>query len=127
MQPKKLIAVIIVLMVLVGLGLSAYFHLAQPKNQAVACTEEALQCPDGSFVGRTGAQWAFAACPNQPFFTGTLKQDANGFTLVTAAPDMNGQEVTYAIPLKIKISNVLGQIVGKKVKVFGSFTQGATL
>ena len=27
------------------------------------CTEEAKQCPDGSYVGRTGPDCAFAACP----------------------------------------------------------------
>lgn len=28
-----------------------------------ACTMEARQCPDGSYVGRTGPQCAFAPCP----------------------------------------------------------------
>jgi hypothetical protein len=31
-------------------------------NPPVACTEEAKQCPDGSYVGRTGSNCAFAAC-----------------------------------------------------------------
>lgn len=29
----------------------------------VACTMEAKQCPDGSFVGREGPECTFAACP----------------------------------------------------------------
>lgn len=29
-----------------------------------ACTQEALICPDGSAVGRTGPNCEFAACPN---------------------------------------------------------------
>jgi hypothetical protein len=33
------------------------------NNPPVACTEEAKQCPDGSYVGRTGPNCAFAACP----------------------------------------------------------------
>ena len=43
---------------------------AQPKQQptdqlpqAVACTMEAKECPDGSYVGRTGPNCEFAACP----------------------------------------------------------------
>ncbi len=28
-----------------------------------ACTEEAKQCPDGSYVGRVGPDCSFAACP----------------------------------------------------------------
>lgn len=31
--------------------------------EIVACTMEAKQCPDGSFVGRTGPHCEFAACP----------------------------------------------------------------
>jgi Immunoglobulin-like domain of bacterial spore germination len=33
-----------------------------PKPVAVMCTADALKCPDGSFVGRTGADCAFV-CP----------------------------------------------------------------
>ena len=29
-----------------------------------ACTEEAKQCPDGSYVGRTGPSCEFTQCPN---------------------------------------------------------------
>jgi len=32
-------------------------------KKPVACTEEAKLCPDGSAVGRTGPDCAFAACP----------------------------------------------------------------
>lgn len=31
---------------------------------ATACTQEAKQCPDGSYVGRTGPNCEFEACPN---------------------------------------------------------------
>ena len=30
---------------------------------AIACTQEAMRCPDGSYVGRTGPACAFATCP----------------------------------------------------------------
>ena len=30
----------------------------------VACTQEAKQCPDGSYVSRTGPNCEFAKCPN---------------------------------------------------------------
>lgn len=36
-----------------------------PKCQAVACTEEAKVCPDGSAVGREGPNCEFAACPGE--------------------------------------------------------------
>ena len=35
-----------------------------PVSNPVACTEEAKQCPDGSYVGRTGVNCEFTACPS---------------------------------------------------------------
>jgi len=37
-----------------------------PTTQTVACTTEAKECPDGSYVGRTGPDCAFALCPTTP-------------------------------------------------------------
>ncbi len=36
----------------------------------VACTQEAKQCPDGSYVSRTGLNCEFAACPGAGLLTG---------------------------------------------------------
>tara|TARA_B100000745_G_scaffold290251_1_gene229027 strand:- start:196 stop:648 length:453 start_codon:yes stop_codon:yes gene_type:complete len=36
-----------------------------PATDIVACTQEAKICPDGSAVGRTGPDCAFAACPGE--------------------------------------------------------------
>jgi hypothetical protein len=33
-------------------------------SDVVMCTQEAMLCPDGSYVGRTGANCEFAKCPN---------------------------------------------------------------
>ena len=38
---------------------------ANPDDKAVACTEEAKVCPDGSSVGREGPNCEFAACPGE--------------------------------------------------------------
>jgi hypothetical protein len=35
----------------------------------VACTQEAVQCPDGSYVGRTGSNCEFAQCPQVHIMT----------------------------------------------------------
>ncbi len=42
------------------------------SEEPVACTMEAKQCPDGSFVGRTGPKCEFQACPNTTEEKGTL-------------------------------------------------------
>lgn len=34
------------------------------KEQPTACTMDAKQCPDGSYVGRTGPKCEFAMCPS---------------------------------------------------------------
>ena len=51
-------------------GILYFFHA--PLGQ-VACTQEAKQCSDGSYVGRTGPNCEFAACP-----TATSSQDDTG-------------------------------------------------
>jgi len=35
-------------------------------DKPVACTQEAMLCPDGSYVSRTGPNCEFAACPQPP-------------------------------------------------------------
>lgn len=69
--------VLIGLMVLAALG---YFLLPHEKmgNEPIACTMDALICPDGSAVGRTGPNCEFARCPDTSIIeeeesTGSLK------------------------------------------------------
>jgi len=33
--------------------------------EGVACTQEALECSDGSYVGRSGPKCEFTACPGE--------------------------------------------------------------
>lgn len=40
-----------------------YIISSYPKTQTVACTQEALICPGGSVVGRSGPKCEFAPCP----------------------------------------------------------------
>ncbi len=63
---KELVAGI-VLIVVVGLGGFLYRNMiernAVPQPESVACTMDAMVCPDGSSVGRIGPLCAFAPCP----------------------------------------------------------------
>lgn len=34
-----------------------------PEEESVFCTMDAMECPDGSFVGRVAPDCEFAACP----------------------------------------------------------------
>jgi len=116
-----------VLLILGGAFLFAYKN-SGPLPGGTACTMEALLCPDGSAVGRTGPNCEFSACPNQASFVGTLRQDSNGFNLLIQSPNAEiEQEVVYTMPLEIKVSNALADMVGKRVEVFGTFKEGALL
>src|SRR5688572_435790 len=62
---KQLVFFLVLILVL-GLGGFLYrYTMEKPVEPEgpVACTMEARICPDGSSVGRTGPECAFAACP----------------------------------------------------------------
>jgi hypothetical protein len=66
MKNRTAVWIVVVLILLVG----AYLYFTRTKNATdtivadqVACTMEAKLCPDGSSVGRSGPDCAFAACP----------------------------------------------------------------
>ncbi len=79
MNRNILVVIIILLVGIVGyLGYRTYY---MPRNapvvtdpdtttptdtEPVACTMDAMQCPDGTYVGRTGPKCEFAACPGNP-------------------------------------------------------------
>lgn len=56
-------------LIVVGIGVAAWFTLPSSSTttpEPVFCTQEAMLCPDGSYVGRTGPNCEFAACPAAP-------------------------------------------------------------
>lgn len=61
------IIILIVALILAGLAGAYYFGKSQTINPQPlapqACTDEAMVCPDGSAVGRTGLNCEFAPCP----------------------------------------------------------------
>jgi len=56
---KVIIAVVIIIIV----GVMALWFLIKGGEEPVACTMDAKQCPDGSYVGRVPPKCDFAACP----------------------------------------------------------------
>jgi hypothetical protein len=64
----------------VGSEVEPVLPVAVPDEALVACTMDAKQCPDGSSVGRTGPDCAFAACPSDSSETPKT---------VTCTPDMS--------------------------------------
>lgn len=125
----KIIFSVLAIIIVGSLAYGSYWFVNQKSNapEQIFCAQEALGCPDGSYVGRTGPKCEFKACPNQPSFIGILKQMGGEFFLIIGSPENIGGDVAYSMPLILKVSNVVGQLVGQKVRVFGNFTEGATL
>ncbi|MFI5260543.1 MAG: hypothetical protein ACHQU0_01995 [Candidatus Paceibacteria bacterium] len=59
---KELLLGILVI-IIVGIGGLVYRNAAEHPLQAIACPLDALQCPDGTSVARTGTSCTFPACP----------------------------------------------------------------
>lgn len=69
MPPKGFTNILLIAIIALLAGIGVYFALnyktiaPQPTPQFTACTQEAKQCPDGSYVGRSGKNCEFAKCP----------------------------------------------------------------
>ena len=70
-----------------------------------ACTQEAKQCSDGSYVGRTGPDCEFAACPNDilPYNSGVRGTVLLGPTcpVMREPPDPNCADKPYATIVQV--------------------------
>lgn len=92
-QYKKGFANIVIIMaVMVLFGVGAYFALnrqattptpiptSTSSSAPIACTQEAKQCSDGSYVSRTGKNCEFAKCPamNSPLPTEPVLKECSG-------------------------------------------------
>lgn len=121
----KICALVVAALVL-GAGLWAIMQKKQPV-ESIACTAEALMCPDGSGVGRQGAQCSFSPCPNQDSFVGELNRDSVGYRLIIASPLEAGRLSTYVMPLDLGAVSVDEKLVGRVVVVTGKFTEGNRL
>lgn len=92
----------------------------------VSCTNEALICPDGTGVGRSGSACTFAPCPSTGSITGVYMNDAEGARLSVAAPKGVGSVAAHAVPLDLSSQSIDGKLIGTTVTLEGSFSQGNT-
>jgi hypothetical protein len=61
--PVLIIGIIALVVIAAAVGWYLVVRQNATVPAGVACTTEAKQCPDGSYVGRTGPDCQFAACP----------------------------------------------------------------
>ncbi len=77
---RKVQGLILVILILIGTGF--YIAKSQMANSGtIACTMEAMLCPDGSYVGRTGPKCEFSPCP-----TITITNDSGITGIVILGP-----------------------------------------
>lgn len=119
--------------ILIGLGLIVGLillvqlakHISGDNSEPLACTMEALLCPDGSGVGRQGPKCEFSACQGNGPYEGILEHSNDGFRLVMKSPQEVG-EVNYVMPVEIKVTNALQDVIDTRVWVTGKFIKGNT-
>jgi len=75
---KVFFAILILLLVFVVAGY-LFYQKNYAKPEQVACTADAKLCPDGSYVGRTGANCEFASCPENNSKTKVYENNSYGF------------------------------------------------
>lgn len=124
MNTRTRIAIVLGMVVL--LGIVFVFHAQKREVGQIACTEEALICPDGTGVGRSGPQCAFSPCASKGPFTGELAKDSAGYRLIVASPESIPGGAAYAMPL-VASDEQAQALLGSTVTVNGTFTTGSTL
>jgi hypothetical protein len=90
------------------------FVSSEPAPQPVVCAADALICPDGSGVGRTGPKCAFAPCPGTEI-SGTLKKDEEGFFI---------ENLGSTIRMTFGAEDLILPFYGKVVRVLGAYAEG---
>jgi len=122
---------ILTALIILGILILAFFVLnnfiyteKQGDSNTTFCTMEALLCPDGSYVSRSGDKCQFSACPApKDAVLGKLRKSQDTFDLLVASPLDEG-ETTYVVPLKIADSNTLDSLINKQVTITGRYAEG---
>lgn len=90
MSTRTIAAVVILIGILIAVNYDKKQAVAPiPNPPGVVCTDDAMECPDGSYVGRTGPNCEFVQCPvakPKPVITATIKG------LITTSPGCGGPQ-----------------------------------
>ena len=101
-------------------ALVGIFAFAWPTEKG--CTLEALVCPDGSAVGRSGPACEFSPCPATHSFRGVLVFESNRYWLSLPQPEEIHGDDQYLLPLEV--GQEVEAFINDDVRVEGSFTVG---
>jgi hypothetical protein len=59
---RSFLVAIVGLLLVLGIAYLVWSQVAAPEPELVACTMDAMICPDGSYVGRVPPTCEFAPC-----------------------------------------------------------------
>ena len=108
------------------LGVGVYSLTSDRRTPPMfACTMDALVCPDGSAVGRTGPSCTFAACPTLGKLSGVFITDGHGTSTLTTSAE-RGQAAGSIVPLDMSAVTIPPNISGKNVTLEGLYATGNT-
>lgn len=114
----------ILLIIILGIGGLVYRNAVEHPSQPVACPMDALVCPDGTSVSRTGLSCTFPICPSPNVSlsdVGIAFAIPAGFIAV-ALPDI-ASVAAYEIP----IASSTADIVIRRYAIASSSTALATI
>lgn len=123
---KKNVIIVSIFIVLFAVAAALLALQKKDSGNLTVCTLEALVCPDGSAVGRSGPECSFNPCPDTPSFAGIFQNVGERYQLVIETPDEIQGDVTYALPLELRTTNVIAGLLGKQVRIRGTFIEGNT-
>ena len=94
---------LILVVALLAIAGGIYFYISHTHTGEVACTTDAMMCPDGSAVGRTGPDCSFAPCPGVSYALAAdlypLYPGASwGPVASTTSPDYGPVDVVQSTP-----------------------------
>lgn len=116
----------ILAIILIGIGGLVYRNAVEHPLQPIACPLDAMVCPDGTSVARTGLSCTFPACPSPNV---TLADIGISFAIpagfiVAQIPDATSV-VAYEMPTASSIEN--NSIVIRRFPIIASSTALATI
>jgi len=103
-QKRFVVPLVVAVVILLVIGSSAYIYINKEPVNPIACTMEAKQCPDGSYVGRTGPQCEFTECQKTTEETDLILyiQDKE----IAATSDCGvTKKVVYRVPKTIAVAD----------------------
>lgn len=121
--------VIILGILFISVAGAGIFYFTEKQPREIACTMEAMICPDGTAVGRVGPKCEFAPCPQAPLEKSTAKLNERIFTNGVYITPLEVTEdsrcpidvfCVWAGTVRLKVRLEMNNVVKEDIVVLGS-------